>query len=93
MERTLTALLVIADMSQERDEKGRYSEKTPAEKVLVLFDDTEPRTTSEVAEELDVAQKTAYNKLEQLREEGEIEKKNIGGLAVVWWCPNPETVG
>jgi len=74
-------------MSQERDEKGRYSEKTPAEEVLELFDDTEPRTTSEVAEVLDVAQKTAYNKLEQLQEEGKIRKKNIGGLAVVWWNP------
>lgn len=77
------------NMSQERDESGRYQTTVPLDAVLELFPDTEPRTTSEVAETLDVAQKTAYNKLESLRERGEIRKKKIGGLAVVWWRPDP----
>jgi len=76
-------------MSQERDESGRYQESVPLDAVLELFPDTEPRTTSEVAEALDVAQKTAYNKLEALKEQGDIRKKSIGKLAVVWWRPNP----
>lgn len=76
-------------MGRERDSDGRYSETVTPESVLELFTDTEPRTTSEVSEALDVAQKTAYNKLETLQESGHIRKKNIGGLAVVWWRPNP----
>jgi predicted ArsR family transcriptional regulator len=74
-------------MGRERDQKGRYSETVSPGQVLDLFTDTEPRTTREVAEALDVAQKTAYNKLEILRERDDIRKKNIGGLAVVWWRP------
>lgn len=76
-------------MGRERDNRGRYSETVTPDTVLELFTDTEPRTTSEVAEALDAAQKTAYNKLETLHERGEIRKKNIGGLAVVWWRPDP----
>ena len=81
---------VSLGMGRERDERGRYSEGVPLEAVLELFPDSEPRTTSEVSEALDVAQKTAYNKLETLQERGDIRKKNIGGLAVVWWRPNPD---
>ena len=50
-------------MGRERDNHGRYSETVTPERVLELFTDTEPRTTSEVSEAFDVAQKTAYNKL------------------------------
>lgn len=74
-------------MDRDRDDSGRYAESISPDSVLELFTDTEPRTTSEVAESLDIAQKTAYNKLEALRERGDIRKKNIGGLAVVWWRP------
>ena len=76
-------------MSQERDESGRYQESVSLDAVLELFPDTEPRTTSEVAEALEVAQKTAYNKLRALEDQGDIHKKSIGKLAVVWWRPNP----
>ncbi|MFC6875386.1 helix-turn-helix domain-containing protein [Halobellus marinus] len=76
-------------MGRKRDEGGRYQETVSVDAVLELFTDTEPRTTSEVAETLDVAQRTAYNKLEALTERGDIRKKKIGGLAVVWWRPDP----
>ena len=77
-------------MGRERDESGRFTEGVPLDVVLDLFTDTEPRTTKEVADALDVSKKTAYNKLEALQEQEEIRKKNIGGLAVVWWRP-PES--
>ncbi|MFA1612455.1 winged helix-turn-helix domain-containing protein [Halobellus rubicundus] len=80
-------------MGRKRDEGGRYQETVSIDDVLELFTDTEPRTTSEVAEALDVAQRTAYNKLEALTERGDIRKKKIGGLAVVWWRPDPPKSG
>jgi predicted ArsR family transcriptional regulator len=76
-------------MGRERDTQGRYSETVSPETVLDLFTDSEPRTTSEVADALDIAQKTAYNKLQTLQERGDIRKKSIGELAVVWWRPDP----
>lgn len=80
---------MVYDMGRERDERGRYTEEVTPDDVLDLFTDTEPRTTREVAEALDVAQKTAYNKLETLHAREKIRKKRIGGLAVVWWRPDP----
>ena len=76
-------------MDRERDDSGRYSETVPPETVLDLFSNSEPRTTKEVSEALDIASKTAYNKLETLQERGDIRKKSIGELAVVWWRPEP----
>ena len=70
---------------RERDDRGRYRESVSPQDVLEVFTDTEPRTTKEIAEGLELPQRTVYSKLEALHEQGDIGKKNIGGLAVVWW--------
>lgn len=71
---------------QERDEKGRFEEKVRLEDVLAMFNG-EPVSASEVAEEFDISNRAALNKLEKLQERGEIERKNVGSRAVVWWRP------
>jgi DNA-binding MarR family transcriptional regulator len=76
-------------MDRERDDSGRYSETVPPDVVLEVFSDSEPRTTSEVADSLDMAQRTVFEKLKTLQERGDIRKKSIGELAVVWWRPEP----
>lgn len=70
---------------RERTEEGRYAEEVTLDDVLALFMDHEPRTASEVAEELGVVRRTAYNKLSELADCGEIEKKSVGAHAVVWY--------
>ncbi|WP_459192304.1 PAS domain S-box protein [Halosimplex sp. J119] len=50
-----------------------------------------PLTTSEVAEELDCARRTAYGKLETLADRGDIETKKVGARARVWWRPAEQT--
>lgn len=75
------------DSDRQRTEEGRYAEEVAPDDVLELFPDHEPRTASEVAEELDVVRRTAYNKLQQLAERGDLQRKKVGGRAVVFWRP------
>lgn len=73
-------------MSQQgRDEKGRYAEKVPLDEVRQFFRDSEPHTAAEIADELDISNRAALNKLEQLHEAGEIKRKKVGARAVVWY--------
>lgn len=73
-------------MERERNDSGRYTEQVTPESVLAVFDDSEVPvlTASEVADTLDIARQTAYNKLEALVESGEIRKKKVGARAVVY---------
>jgi response regulator of citrate/malate metabolism len=73
-------------MGRERDESGKYTEQVTLEDVVEIFErvDLPVVTASEVAEELGCARPTAYNKLEQLVEQGEVYKKKVGARAVVY---------
>lgn len=71
---------------QERDKRGRFEEKVTLEDVLAMFDG-EPISASDVAEKFDISNRAALNKLEQLKKEDEVERKNVGSRAVVWWRP------
>jgi predicted ArsR family transcriptional regulator len=73
---------------RERTEGGRYAETVTPEDAFDLFDSHEPRTASEVAESLDVSRRTAYNKLIELVDRGDLRRKKVGGRAVVWWRPD-----
>lgn len=72
---------------QERDEKGRFEEKVTLDDVLAMFEDGEPLSATDVAERFDISNRAALNKLEQLHEEGDVERKTVGSRAVVWWRP------
>lgn len=73
-------------MGRERDESGKYTEQVQLDSVLAVFEDAElpVLTPSEVAEKLDCSRPTAYNKLEELVEQGELRKKKVGARAVVY---------
>lgn len=76
------------DNDRERADDGRYVAGVSPEEVFSLFVDCEPRTAKEVADELGIARRTAYNKLSTLKEQGKLRKKRIGANAVAWWKPN-----
>jgi response regulator of citrate/malate metabolism len=73
-------------MERERDESGQYTEQVTLDDVLDVFKGVglPVLTASEVAEELDCSRPSAYNKLEMLVEEGEIQKKKVGARAAVY---------
>lgn len=73
-------------MERERNEQGQYSEQVTPEQVLSIFKqaDLPVLTSKEVADELGIARQTAYNKLEELVEQGNLAKKKVGARAVVY---------
>ena len=75
------------DTSRPRGEGGEYVQEITPEDALAVFTDNEPLTAKEVAEELGVVRRTAYNKLSDLEERGDLRKKTVGSRAVVWWQP------
>lgn len=47
-------------------------------------------TATEIADEMGKAKKTILDRLNELDEEGKVERKKVGGRAVVWWLPERE---
>ena len=75
----------MTDDNRERSDDGTYVETVEPDDVLSLFTDAEPRTASEVADELGIARRTALNKLNELADQDRIQRKEVGARAVVWW--------
>lgn len=77
---------------QERDENGRYREKVSLDEVRQFFHRSEPRTATEIADELDISSRAVLNKLNRMHDNQEIKRKKVGGRAVVWYREfNPPT--
>jgi len=70
---------------RERTNEGQYAELIAPEDVLELFTDCEPRTAREIADELGIVRRTAYGKLKTLAERGDLNRKEVGAHAVVFW--------
>ena len=63
--------------------------------TLAVFDQRgryEPLTTPEVTDALDVKRRTVYKRLQKLVDRGELETKETGSNARVWWRP-PDATG
>jgi len=71
----------------QRDEGGKFTEKTSLNDVLELFETGEPLTSTEVGEHLNITRRSALNKLNKLYERGDVDRKQVGARAVVWWTP------
>jgi len=59
--------------------------------TLAVFTDsdepTAPRTTPEIATQLDCGRRATHKRLQQLVDEGLLRTKKVGAGARVWWCP------
>lgn len=75
---------------RERDSQGRFEERVKLEEVLKMFEEGVPLSATEVANEFDMSNRAALNKLQELQEQGLIERKQVGSRAVVWWKPPQE---
>ncbi|MFC7141449.1 PAS domain-containing protein [Halosimplex aquaticum] len=54
--------------------------------TLAVFDgDAEPKTTSEVAEALDLGRRSTYDRLDRLVDRDRLRTKKVGASARVWW--------
>ena len=77
---------------RKRTDSGRFTETVTPERVLaVLANHTDPIVTvGDVAEALDCTGEAARQKLVTLHEEGRVERRKVGGAAVVWWLVDEE---
>lgn len=85
------AQATLLDMTKrERTEGGTYKETVTPARVLeaVRSADAPVATAGEVGEALGCTGQAARKKLNQLHEEGEIERMEVGARAVVWWIPD-----
>ncbi|WP_312909143.1 hypothetical protein [Natronosalvus caseinilyticus] len=55
-------------------------------------DAAEPLTSSEVAEAVGIARRTAHKKLEELADRGVLASKQVGARGRVWWIPDDHGV-
>lgn len=60
-----------------------------ADEVLSVMEEVdEPfMTLKEITAEVDVTKKTVQRRMEELVEDGEVNRKKVGSRAVVWWLP------
>jgi hypothetical protein len=76
-----------------RNESGQYNDRLPPESVLDVFDDRDdlarPITAGDVVDTLDVSQRTALNKLNELVAAGTLDSRTVGARARVFWRPIP----
>ena len=79
-------------MGRKRGEDGTFEETVTLNAVKQQFETAEipVLTASEIANDLECSRPTAYNKLEELVEEGHLHKKKVGGRAVVYIRLNEE---
>lgn len=70
-----------------RNDQGEYTARTTDEEILSHFSQAARpfQTAQSVAEQFDVDRSQAYRRLQQLADEGVLEKAKVGGRAVVWW--------
>ena len=63
-----------------------------AETLSVFDDSREPRTTPEVAADLDLGRRSTYDRLDQLVDRDLLDTKKVGANARVWWRPSGDRV-
>ena len=73
---------------QQRDESGEFTEKVTDQDVLKVFDyaDEPVLTASEVATELPITREAVGRRLNRMREEGLVERKQTGASSIAWWA-------
>jgi hypothetical protein len=73
---------------QQRDESGEFAEKVTDQDVLKVFDfaDAPIMTASEVAAELPITREAAGRRLNQMHENGLVDRKQTGASSVAWWA-------
>lgn len=70
-----------------RDGSGRYEANHDVgdEEILSAMEPHEPDTSGELAEQLDIPRRTAYEYLSRLADEGRVNRKQPEPRRIIWW--------
>lgn len=76
----------VTVVSQNRDERGQFSEEVSLDDVLAVFDavDGPVVTSGDVAEQTGCSRDSARRKLEQLYEHDRVGRRKTAGRVVYW---------
>lgn len=70
-----------------RDDDGRYTSRVSDEWILTAIKQAPGHvgTATELAETLPIGRRAVRERLLTLKERGAVDRKKVGGRAVVWW--------
>ncbi|WP_254863693.1 helix-turn-helix domain-containing protein [Halovivax gelatinilyticus] len=76
----------------ERNDRGTFSQTVSDESLLAYFSraDRPFQTARSIADHYHLDRSQAYRRLQQLADDGALEKAKVGGRAVVWWLADGE---
>lgn len=72
-------------MSRERNDRGQFVGADDETVLEAVEDAGRIATARDVADALGCTREAAYQRLSALHEEGLVERRKVGGRAVVWW--------
>lgn len=67
---------------RERDDEGNFTNKVPDGEIVEFVQDTSMCTTGDVGEAFGYSQRGAYHRLDQLVDDGRLEKQKAGASNV-----------
>ena len=70
-------------MTEGRDEEGRYTEKYPVDVFLEAIKALDVSSTQNIADEVGCSYDLAYRKLKDLQDKDKVESREVG-TAFVW---------
>lgn len=74
-------------MTDAPNPSGSNDPQTTAEEVLGVMEPTDPYTTQEIADALDIPRRTANYRLNRMADDGEVRKKKHNKRRVSWMLP------
>lgn len=76
----------------DRDESGKYTVTVADETILAAIGQSPGHvgTAAELAEQLPIGRRAVRERLLTLKEQGAVDRKKVGGRAVVWWLTEDE---
>jgi predicted ArsR family transcriptional regulator len=79
-------------MARDRTESGEFIETITLERVVDAIHEVEGPivTTRDIADILECTTEAARQKLITLTEQGRVDRRKVGGRAVVWWLTETE---
>ncbi|XVH33294.1 hypothetical protein ACNS7O_14870 (plasmid) [Haloferacaceae archaeon DSL9] len=81
-------------MARDRTETGEFVETITLERVVAAIREVDSPvvTTRDLADILGCTTEAARQKLVTLTEQGRVDRRKVGGRAVVWWLTDSEQV-
>ncbi|SIR96668.1 hypothetical protein SAMN05421858_4819 [Haladaptatus litoreus] len=79
----------MTENESDRDEQGRFAEQTSDDDILRVIHAAEfPAVTARwVADTVGMERRPVHQRLEELHEQGKLERGKLSPRVVIWWIP------